>query len=212
MLIFQREGKTYEETRLLADEISQDKELWLNTLIEKEQGISPEDTGSPIMDALAMGASFIMAALTPIVPYLFLTGLFAIGVSVLGGLIGRFVLGMAKGRLVQRSPICKALKYWALGWCRRASDTCWVTGFPGWLHNENRPSPDLGVMLSDRHQEVNRIVASYQVSCSGNGHGGAIRNHLLHFLHGLFGEDVAVTAAQHQCGAGYLRYGFPKLL
>ena len=70
MVIFQREGKTYEEARLLADEISQDKELWLNTLIEKEQGISPEDTGSPIMDALAMGASFKMAALTPNKQYL----------------------------------------------------------------------------------------------------------------------------------------------
>ena len=115
VVIFQREGKTYEESRLLADEISQDKELWLNTLIEKELGISPEDTGSPIKDALAMGASFIVAALIPIIPYLFLTGLFAIGVSVLGGLIALFVLGMAKGRLVQRSPILQGLEILGIG-------------------------------------------------------------------------------------------------
>ena len=115
VVIFQREGKTYEEARLLADEISQDKELWLNTLIEKELGISPEDTGSPIKDALAMGASFIVAALIPIIPYLFLTGLFAIGVSVLGGLIALFVLGMAKGRLVQRSPILQGLEILGIG-------------------------------------------------------------------------------------------------
>ena len=115
VVIFQREGKTYEESRLLADEISQDKELWLNTLIEKELGISPEDTGSPIKDALAMGASFIVAALIPIIPYLFLTGLFAIGVSVLGGLIALFVLGMAKGRLVQRSPILQGLEIMGIG-------------------------------------------------------------------------------------------------
>jgi VIT1/CCC1 family predicted Fe2+/Mn2+ transporter/rubrerythrin len=115
VVIFQREGKTYEEARLLADEIAQDKELWLNTLIEKELGISPEDTGSPIKDALVMGASFIVAAVIPIIPYLFLTGFSAIGVSVLGGLIALFVLGMAKGRLVQRSPILQGLEILGIG-------------------------------------------------------------------------------------------------
>lgn len=115
VVIFQREGKTYEEARLLADEISLDRELWLNTLIEKELGISPEDTGSPYKDALTMGASFILAAVIPIIPYLFLTGFFAIGVSVSGGLIALFVLGMAKGRLVQRSPILQGLEILGIG-------------------------------------------------------------------------------------------------
>ena len=115
VVIFQREGKTYEEARVLADEISQDKELWLTTLIEKELGISPEDTGSPINDALAMGASFIVAALIPIVPYLFLTGLFAISISVLGGLIARRVRGMAKGRRGQRAPILQGLEILGIG-------------------------------------------------------------------------------------------------
>jgi VIT1/CCC1 family predicted Fe2+/Mn2+ transporter len=115
VVIFQREGKTYDEARLLADEISQDRELWLNTLIEKELGISPEDTDNPIKDGLTMGASFILAALVPIIPYLFLTGLFAIGVSVSGGLIALFVLGMAKGRLVQQSPILQGLEILGIG-------------------------------------------------------------------------------------------------
>ncbi|HEU0022025.1 MAG TPA: VIT1/CCC1 transporter family protein [Dehalococcoidia bacterium] len=115
VVIFQREGKTYQEARLLADDISQDKELWLNTLIEKELGISPEDTGNPVKDALTMGASFIVAAVIPIIPYLFLTGFFAIGISVFGGLIALFVLGMAKGRLVQRSPILQGLEILGIG-------------------------------------------------------------------------------------------------
>ena len=115
VVIYQREGKTYEEARQLADDISQDKELWLNTLIEKELGISPEHTGSPIKDALAMGSSFIVAAAIPIIPYLFVTGFFAIGISVLGGLVALFVLGMAKGRLVQRSPILQGLEILGIG-------------------------------------------------------------------------------------------------
>ena len=115
VVIFQREGRTYDEARQLADEIAKDKELWLNTLIEKELGISPEETTNPIKDALAMGASFIIAALIPIIPYLFLAGTAAIGVSVAGALVGLFVLGMGKGRLVQRSPIWQGLEILGIG-------------------------------------------------------------------------------------------------
>jgi VIT1/CCC1 family predicted Fe2+/Mn2+ transporter len=53
--------------------------------------------------------------MVPIIPYLFLTGIIAIGVSVLGGLIALFVLGMAKGRLVQRSPILQGLEILGIG-------------------------------------------------------------------------------------------------
>ncbi len=115
VVIFQREGKTYQEARLLADEISQDKELWLNTLIEKELGISSEETTNPVKDALAMGTSFVFAALIPIIPYLFLTGSRAIGISIAGALVGLFVLGMGKGRLVQKSPILQGLEILVIG-------------------------------------------------------------------------------------------------
>ena len=115
VVVFQREGRTYEEARQLADEIAQDKELWLNTLVEKELGISAQDTGSPIKDALVMGVSFILAAAIPIIPYLFLVGWPAIGVSVAAGLAALFVLGVGKGRLVQRSPLLQGLEILAIG-------------------------------------------------------------------------------------------------
>ncbi len=115
VVIFQREGKSFEEARALADEISQDKELWLNTLVEKELGISPEETTNPIKDGLVMGTSFILAAVIPIVPYLFFDGGLAIGISVAGALTGLFVLGMGKGRLVQRSPVLQGLEILGIG-------------------------------------------------------------------------------------------------
>lgn len=115
VVIFQREGKSYQEARQLADDISQDKELWLNTLIEKELGISPEETTAPVKDALVMGTSFVLAALIPITPYLFMTGSRAIGISVAGSLMGLFVLGMGKGRLVQKSPILQGLEILVIG-------------------------------------------------------------------------------------------------
>ncbi len=114
-VIFQREGKTYEEARRLADQIAEDKDLWLRTLVEKELGISPEATANPIKDAAAMGLSFILAALIPIVPHMVLDGETAIAASVAASLVGLFALGMGKGRLVRKSPALQGLEILGIG-------------------------------------------------------------------------------------------------
>jgi VIT1/CCC1 family predicted Fe2+/Mn2+ transporter/rubrerythrin len=114
-VIFQREGKTYEEARRLADQISEDKDLWLRTLVEKELGISPDTTASPVKDASAMGLSFILAALVPIVPHMVLDGGAAIAVSVAASLVSLFALGMGKGRLVRKSPVLQGLEILGIG-------------------------------------------------------------------------------------------------
>ena len=115
MVLFQREGKSYEEARHLADEIAEDKDLWLRTLVEKELGLSYEGTTSPWRDALAMASSFIPAAMVPIVPHMFLDGKLAIGISVGASLVALFALGVGKGRLVKKSPILQGLEILGIG-------------------------------------------------------------------------------------------------
>ncbi len=115
VVAFQREGKSYDEARDIADEISQDKDLWLRTMAEKELGISMEETSSPIKDAVAMGLSFILAALVPILPHVFLGGYAAISVSVAAALIGLFALGSIKGRLVRKPSILQGLEILGIG-------------------------------------------------------------------------------------------------
>ena len=115
VVLYQREGKTYQEARHLADEIAQDKELWLRTLVEKELGISPDETSSPVKDALTMGIAFILAAIIPILPHFFLEGGPAISISLAAALTGLFILGVGKGRLVQRSPLLQGLEILAIG-------------------------------------------------------------------------------------------------
>ena len=115
VVLYQREGKTYQEARHLADEIAQDKELWLRTLVEKELGISPDETSSPVKDALTMGIAFILAAIIPILPHFFLEGGPAISISIAAALTGLFILGAGKGRLVQRSPLLQGLEILAIG-------------------------------------------------------------------------------------------------
>ena len=99
----------------MADEISQDRDLWLRTLVEKELGISTEDTTSPVKDAMVMGAAFIAGAAIPLVPHFFLTGGQAIGVSVGATLAGLFALGILKGRIVERSPLLQGLEILGIG-------------------------------------------------------------------------------------------------
>jgi VIT1/CCC1 family predicted Fe2+/Mn2+ transporter len=115
VVIYQREGRSFEEARRMADEIAEDKELWLRTLVEKELGISPDETSNPMKDAAAMGLSFLLAASVPIIPHILLTGTAAISVSVAGALVALFVLGSLKGRLVQKSPILQGLEILGIG-------------------------------------------------------------------------------------------------
>ena len=115
VVLYQREGMTFQEARQMADEISQDRELWLKTLVEKELGISTEETTNPVKDAMVMGLAFITGAAIPLVPHFFLTGGTAIGVSVGATLAGLFALGLIKGRMVQRSPLLQGLEILGIG-------------------------------------------------------------------------------------------------
>ena len=115
VVIFQREGRSYEDARQMADEIAEDKDLWLRTLVEKELGISLEETSNPVKDAITMALSFVVAAFVPIVPHFFWTGNQAIGISVAASLVGLFVLGIYKGRLVQKSPVLQGLEILGIG-------------------------------------------------------------------------------------------------
>ena len=115
VVLFQREGMTYYEARQMADEIAQDRDLWLRTLVEKELGISPDVTTNPVKDAMVMGLAFIIGAAIPLVPHFFLTGGQAIGVSVGATLAGLFALGMYKGRMVERSPLLQGLEILGIG-------------------------------------------------------------------------------------------------
>lgn len=115
VVLFQREGMNYQEARHVAEEIAQNHDLWLKTLVEKELGISGEVTSSPVKDALTMAVAFLLGAAVPLIPHFFLTGGQAIGISVGATLAGLFALGMYKGRMVQRSPLLQGLEILGIG-------------------------------------------------------------------------------------------------
>ena len=115
VVLFQREGKSFANARHLADDIAQDKGLWLRTMVEKELGFSADDTTNPVKDALTMGLAFILAALIPLLPHFFLDGGVAIAVSVSAALLGLFALGVGKGCLVKKSPLRQGVEILGVG-------------------------------------------------------------------------------------------------
>ena len=126
VFLYHQQGLSYHEAREMAEHIASDKELWLRTLVEKELGIDPDLAVSPIKDALTMGGTFILAAMVPIIPYFFMGGNVAIGVSAGATLATLFALGMGKGRLVQRSPIFQGLEILVIG--AAAAGLGWILG------------------------------------------------------------------------------------
>ena len=116
VILFQREGNTYDEAVRLANQIADNESLWLSTLLEKKLGISPDLGGNPFKDAAVMCVSFGSSAIIPILPFLFLgVGWTAIGWSVGLSLTALFALGLVKGRLVQKSPILQGLEILGIG-------------------------------------------------------------------------------------------------
>lgn len=115
VVLYQREGMSFKEAQSVADHISTDKDLWLQTLVEKELGLSVEVTSNPIKDAATMGAAFSVGAALPIIPYFLADGRAAITASVTAALTGLFVLGVGKGRVVHKSPVFQGIQVLLIG-------------------------------------------------------------------------------------------------
>ena len=115
VVLYQKEGLSFKDAQGVAEHIASDKDLWLRTLVEKELGLSPEMTSRPIKDALTMGAAFILAAFIPVIPYFFGASNAIIGAAIGSTLLGLFVLGVVKGRMVQKQPILQGLEVLAIG-------------------------------------------------------------------------------------------------
>lgn len=116
VILLQREGQTFDAAVHLANEIASNETLWLNTLLEKKLGISPDFGGSPLKDAAVMCVSFGASAIIPILPFLFLeVGPAAIGWSVGLSLLALFGLGIVKGRIVRKSPLLQGLEILGIG-------------------------------------------------------------------------------------------------
>lgn len=74
--------------------------LWEETHIEKELGIPSNPQDSPVRDGVVMAATFLLGAVVPIVPFIFLTGDWAIGLSLGLSAVALLLVGIGKAWII----------------------------------------------------------------------------------------------------------------
>ncbi len=114
-LLFMDEGLTAEDAAVVAGKVTTSRRSWVNTMVEKELGLSAEPAENHIKDALAMGLSYILASIVPLAPYFFLSIKEAFVVSVLLTAVVLVALGAIKGRLAKMSLVRSAVEVVVVG-------------------------------------------------------------------------------------------------
>jgi len=113
--IYQQEGLTMDEAERMAERVASDRTLWLKTLAEKELGLSPESLADPAKDALTMGISFLLGAIVPMVPYLFIGTMPVIWISIAVTVAALFVVGLFKARVTGKNPMRAGFEVMVIG-------------------------------------------------------------------------------------------------
>lgn len=99
-------GFTAEETAMVVARVTSDKNLWLEEMAYRELGVIPSNAHeTPVLDAVFMGVSYIIGGFIPLFSYFFLPVGTALYTSIGFSLVGLFVLGYTKGKIVHTNKI-----------------------------------------------------------------------------------------------------------
>ena len=112
--MLEEEGLPEESARRIAAEIARYPNVLLKTMVEKELGITVEEGHGALHGAFVMGASFGVAALVPILPYLILPIEISGWAAVLLSAAALFFFGVVKSRWTKRDPLRSGLEVVAL--------------------------------------------------------------------------------------------------
>ena len=113
--MLQEEGLTPEVAARIARDLASSKRALLKTMVEKELGLTVEDDDHAVRGALVMGGSFGLAALVPILPYVFLPVHTALYLSVGLAALVLFGMGAVKSRWTRHNWLTSGLEIFALG-------------------------------------------------------------------------------------------------
>lgn len=115
-LVLEDEGLPREAAERVAAGLAANPAVFLRTKVQKELGLSPDVGGAALGDALVVGLTYMVAAVIPLWPYLFLPLIApALVVSVACTLLALFGLGLAKGRIARQVLIRAGLQVMLIG-------------------------------------------------------------------------------------------------
>ncbi len=115
-LIYQARGLEQTEAHRIAQQIMNNKETALDTLVRDELGLDPKELGGSAWEAaITSFLLFALGAVFPVVPFTFLTGATAIVVSLLFSSVGLFIIGAAITLFTGRSVLSSGFRQVAFG-------------------------------------------------------------------------------------------------
>lgn len=138
--MLQEEGLPEESAKRIAAEIARYPNVLLKTMVEKELGITVDEGHGALHGALVMGASFGIAALVPVLPYLVAPIALAPWLSVAFCAATLFFFGVVKSRWTRRNALRSGLEVLVLAALAGAAGYLFgsvlpallgVAGFPG---------------------------------------------------------------------------------
>lgn len=102
--IYREKGFSGHQLTGIVDHLTGDKDRWLNSMIRDELLIRPDELRSPWRVALVVGASFVVGALVPLLPFIAHVPSGPLAAAVLS-ILALFVTGVAKSRYSHRTWI-----------------------------------------------------------------------------------------------------------
>jgi vacuolar iron transporter family protein len=106
-----QEGLKKEQSYRLVKLLAQEKGVFLRTFQEKVFGLGTAEINRPLQAALVMGLSFVLGALIPLLPYLLLTGIKALYLSIVLAALTLFSVGVLKGSLAAKPLFASGLEF-----------------------------------------------------------------------------------------------------
>lgn len=95
-LIYEARGLSSQQAHLLASQIMSNRESAVQTLAREELGIDPKELGGSAWEAaITSFILFAVGAIIPVLPFIFTSGMLAVGLSIALSTVGLFLLGAA---------------------------------------------------------------------------------------------------------------------
>lgn len=105
------EGLKKEHSYRLVKLLSEERGVFLRTFQEKVFGLGAAELNRPLRAALVMGFSFVVGAAIPLLPYLLMSGMTALYVSITLAAMTLFSVGVFKGYLAARPLVASGVEF-----------------------------------------------------------------------------------------------------
>ena len=114
--VLEEYGVSSESSKLIAEEMSKDKDKWVKFMMRFELGLEKPDAKRASRSALNIGAAYIVGGLVPLAPYFLIhNSREALLASVIVTLIALFIFGFLKAKAIGQSPWSGAVKTTIIG-------------------------------------------------------------------------------------------------